>query len=239
MAYHPSSNGLVDRQNRKIIQHLRTLVGDVSTSWHKWMPQVLASLNSSLHKTIGDTPHFIVFGQDKKLSYSILLKKEDPVYNFDDYVRLRTTDFQKIYRRVQANSDHTKTCLNEQQWTSASEKVIVIGDIVYLKVHEPKNKLTPPFKGPYRVIDYDQGNKVKIRHLTTHATQGAHLDHLKRTARSPYTDEETDVEVESSPPDMSQADRTANADSNEYHKKFRSYKGERNLTLHHVVYYCI
>ncbi len=29
VAYHPARNGLVERQNRKIIQHLRTLVGDV------------------------------------------------------------------------------------------------------------------------------------------------------------------------------------------------------------------
>ncbi len=97
-AYHPGSNGLVERQNRKITQHLRTLVGDVSTSWREWMPQVLASLNSSLHNTIGDTPHFVVWGQDKRLPYIVLLKKEDPLYNLDNDCRLRMTDFLKIYK---------------------------------------------------------------------------------------------------------------------------------------------
>ncbi len=52
MAYHPASNGLVERHSSKIIQHLRTLVGDVSTSWQEWMPQVMASLNSSLTKPL-------------------------------------------------------------------------------------------------------------------------------------------------------------------------------------------
>ncbi len=64
--YHTASNGMVERQNRKIIQQLRTLVGDISSSWHEWMSQVMASLNSAIHTSIGDTPHFIIFGQDKK-----------------------------------------------------------------------------------------------------------------------------------------------------------------------------
>ncbi len=37
------------------------------------------------------------------------------------------------------------------------------------------------------VIDYDNGNKVKIRPLATLETKLAHLDHLKRTARHDST----------------------------------------------------
>ncbi len=76
LTYHPASNGMVERQNRKIIHHLRSLVGDVSSTSHEWMPQVMASLNTSLHKSIGDTPHYIVFGQDKRLPFNFLLKEE-------------------------------------------------------------------------------------------------------------------------------------------------------------------
>ncbi len=134
MVHHPASNGMVERQNRKIIQHLRCLVGDISSTWHEWMPQVMASLNSSLHKTIGDTPYYVVYGQDFRLPYSFLLKEEDPIYNFDDYVRLRGTDFQKIYQRVTNNIADNKATMNEYQWYTASQKLIVIGDIIYLKI---------------------------------------------------------------------------------------------------------
>ncbi len=152
MTYHPASNGMVERQNRKIIQNLRKMVGDISTSWHEWMPQVMASLNSSLHKTIGETPHFVVFGQGLRVPSSVFLTREDRVCNFDDYVRLRF-DFQRIYKRVRDNIADNKAAMNEQQWKSAKEKLVVIGDIVYVKVHEPKDKLAVRFEGPYRVID--------------------------------------------------------------------------------------
>ncbi len=187
MAYHPASNGMVERQSRKIIQHLRTLVGDVSSTWHEWMPQVMASLNSSLHKSIGDTPHYIVFGQDHRLPYTFLLKDEEPICNFTDYVRVRGTNFQKIYKRISHNTADSKSSMNEPQWSTASNKIIVIGDLVYQQVQEPKNELAPRFEGPYRVIDYDKGNKVKLRHLTTLETKLAHLDHLNRWTRPDST----------------------------------------------------
>lgn len=73
VTYHPASNGLVERQNRKLVNNLQSMVRDVSTSWHEWMSQVAASLNSSQHSSIWDTRHFVVFGKDIKLPYSLLL----------------------------------------------------------------------------------------------------------------------------------------------------------------------
>ncbi len=80
--------------------------------------------------------------------------------------------------------------MKKQQWKAAREKIIVIGDVVYIKVQKPNNKFAPRFKGPYWVIDYDKGNKVKIRHMTTLESTIARLDHLKRSPRSLDGDEE-------------------------------------------------
>ncbi len=116
--------------------------------------------------------------------YLSRVKKDDPVYNFDGYVRLRRWDFQRIYKQVKPNLSESKTLMNEQQWKQALEKFIVVGDLVYTKVHEPKNKLTPRFEGPYKVIEIDDSNDSKIRHLTTNETKTVHWNHLKRQARS-------------------------------------------------------
>ncbi len=43
VAYHPASNGLVERQNRKTLSHLLSLVGSSSQTWHIWMPHVAVS----------------------------------------------------------------------------------------------------------------------------------------------------------------------------------------------------
>ncbi len=41
----------------------------------------------------------MVFGQEKQLPYNLLLKDEDPEYNFDDYVRLKRRDFRHAKKK--------------------------------------------------------------------------------------------------------------------------------------------
>lgn len=45
----------------------------------------------------------MVFGQDKRLPYLLILQKAEPIHNLDDYVTLRLADFQNIYERVKEN----------------------------------------------------------------------------------------------------------------------------------------
>ncbi len=213
VAYHPASNGLVERQNRKI------LAGSNSDAWHIWMPQVAASLNSSLHASIGDTPHFVMFGQDKRLPYSLLLTKEEPIYNYDDYVRVRVSDFQKTYKRVTDNIAMSREKWNAQQHRMAGSKVIAIGDVVHHSIKEVTTKLDPRFEGPYRVIGIDHGNKVKIRHLTDYNTKIVHVDHLKRVSRSMDDGEELP-----SPEPPSTPEQALPSTSLEYRKKSKSSK---------------
>ncbi len=116
--------------------------------------------------------------------------------------------------------------MNESQWSKASNKTIVIGDLVYSLVQEPRNKLAPRFECPYRVFDYDKDNKVRLRHLTTLETKLEHLDHSKRWTRPDSTVVDADQHTESPSPEVPPAGMTANTESMEYRKKLRSYKGD-------------
>ncbi len=113
--------------------------------------------------------------------------------------------------------------MNEQRWKNARE-FIVVGDIVFMKVHEPKNKLAPRFEGPYRVIEVESGNEVKIRHITTNETKIAHLDHLKRLVRS----QDLEEQEPQLPPCVQPPSENPDKDlRNEYRKKLRSYSGDK------------
>ncbi len=60
--YHPASNGLVERANRKILEVLRPIVNELSDNWEDWLPHVAASLNSSVNDSTGKSPHYILYG---------------------------------------------------------------------------------------------------------------------------------------------------------------------------------
>lgn len=64
VTYHPASNGLVERTNRKNFEILRHEVGFIQEAWEDWLPQVAASINGAIISPTGKTPHYIVFARD-------------------------------------------------------------------------------------------------------------------------------------------------------------------------------
>ncbi len=87
VTHHPASNGLVKRANRKILEVLHPVVGELLETWEDWLPQVAASINSSVCESTGKSPHFILFGVDKRLPYDLLTGTHSPIYNAEDYVK--------------------------------------------------------------------------------------------------------------------------------------------------------
>ncbi len=67
-AYHPASNGLVERANRKILEVLRPTVKDLLDYWKDWLPHIAALINSSINDSTGKSPHYILFGVENETS---------------------------------------------------------------------------------------------------------------------------------------------------------------------------
>ncbi|KAK4321769.1 hypothetical protein Pmani_007398 [Petrolisthes manimaculis] len=180
LPYRTSANGLVERHNRKILNTLRSLVPDTNTLWDTYTPQVMASLNSTINKSISETPHYILFAQDKRLPYELLAKKPNPVYNMDDFVKTNVHTFQQIHQRIQHSLALSKADMLLYHNKSASNFSLEIGDIVYSLVEVKHSNLDPKFDGPFRVIAKEHGNKVKLLKLKNHTETTAHLDSLKK-----------------------------------------------------------
>ncbi len=45
---HPASNGLVEHANRKILEALRPVTGELLETWEDWLPHIAASINKCL-----------------------------------------------------------------------------------------------------------------------------------------------------------------------------------------------
>ncbi len=89
VAYHPASNGIVERTNRKILEVLRPVVGSLLHNWEDWLPHVAASISSSLCESTGQSPHFIIFGVDKRLPYDLITSSQPSVFYYEDYSKVQ------------------------------------------------------------------------------------------------------------------------------------------------------
>ncbi len=117
VTYHLSSNGLVERANRKILEVLRPTVGRLVGTWEDWVSHVAASINISVCESTGKIPYSIVYGREKRLPYDLLEQQQTPVYNMENYSKRQFSDVQQDGRRRLLAS---KTEMSTQQHKRSS-----------------------------------------------------------------------------------------------------------------------
>lgn len=112
--YHPAGNGQCERFNRTLHNLLRTLPVSRKRDWVACLPQLLFCYNSTPHQTTGESPHFLMFGQEPRLPIDFLLgRTPEPVAGeIHDWVcehqnRLRVVG-ERVRERLQLAADHRK-----------------------------------------------------------------------------------------------------------------------------------
>ncbi|XP_063604147.1 uncharacterized protein LOC134779795 [Penaeus indicus] len=63
-SYHPQANGMVERVNRVVKDSLATLIGQHPQNWDKMLPYVRLALNTAIHRSVNQTPLYLLMGRD-------------------------------------------------------------------------------------------------------------------------------------------------------------------------------
>lgn len=112
--YHPAGNGQCERFNRTLHNLLRTLPVSRKRDWVACLPQLLFCYNSTPHQTTGESPHFLMFGQEPRLPIDFLLGRvPEPIagevhdWIFEHQTRLRVVG-EKVGERLQLAADRRK-----------------------------------------------------------------------------------------------------------------------------------
>lgn len=159
VSYNPQGNGVVERLNKTLIDSLSLLVSENQTDWCERVPLALMAFRTAYHRTIKQTPAFVVYGRDIVMPYDLIFSSskfrtysDSPTYAQELVPRL-----QQAFSLVKENLEKAADSQVASTAATRSIKDIQIGDLVYLhipkiKIHTSK-KLSKLNHGPYRVTE--------------------------------------------------------------------------------------
>ena len=154
-AFHPESNGGLERGHRVLVEYLRHYVTEDQRDWDDWIPYATYVYNITTHRTTGYTPFELLFGYKARVPSS-LQEQPTPRYNYDDYV-------DELKRRMQTAHAVARDRLVEGKERSkrdydkkAVQLTLKVGDKVLLfdeSVRRGRSKkLGAKWIGPYTVL---------------------------------------------------------------------------------------
>lgn len=177
-AYHPESNGALERSHRTLAEYLRHYVNDEQNNWDEWLPYAMFTYNTTPHSATRFTPFELMYGRQAEIPTS--LKTEPKLsYAYDDYV-------QELRERLRATNTMAKENLglakerSKETYDKRTRPVeFQIGDKVLLYDETIRRgrskKLMSQWIGPYRIIEKNSGVnytiKVRKKTIKVHANR--------------------------------------------------------------------
>ena len=101
-AYHPETNGALERSHRTLGEYLRNYTDQDQTNWDNWLPYAMFVYNSTPHSSTKFSPFKLLYDYEPTLPSSIQ-RTPDPLYNYEDYSQELRARLQSSYTIAREN----------------------------------------------------------------------------------------------------------------------------------------
>lgn len=155
-AFHPESNGSLERSHLGLVEYLRHFINPDQSDWDNWLPFYAFTYNTTPHSATGLTPFEILYGHKASLPSTILAKPE-PTYAYDDYVSDLRQKLRFCRDMAHKNLINAKEKSKENYDKKVNVRIFSVGDKILLydeSVRRGKSKkLGQKWIGPYIIIE--------------------------------------------------------------------------------------
>ena len=145
-AYHPQTDGLVERFNCTLLQMLSKTTSHTRRDWDERLPYVLFAYRTSVQPSTGESPFFLLYGRDARLPTEDALSSElnRGIIDVDDYRTEIVTKLQEAWALAHDSIKKAQASQKKQYDRSARPEEFKVGDRVF--VYMPAVKIGPAYK---------------------------------------------------------------------------------------------
>ena len=176
-AYHPQTDGLVERFNRTMVDMLATFVHNNPEKWDEYLPFITLAYNSSIHTSTKYSPFYLLFGREPSLATDLDTPlRYRAIEDENNVISQQWHEALKIANSNLANAQKGQKTYYDR---NSSEKTYNLNDKVLLKLHEIPGKFNMKWDGPFKIIE--KISKLNYRILNEQNKQSSivHVNRLK------------------------------------------------------------
>ncbi|KAI9552560.1 hypothetical protein GHT06_020414 [Daphnia sinensis] len=192
-AYHPQTDGLVERFNRTLCDMLACYVVDEPEEWDRYLPFVTFAYNTSQQTTLRDNPFYLFFGREPVLPNDIKINR-----NFEENENDHELYFRKWKSAQKLAREHLfKAQTKQKRYYDEGTKGVKynVGELVLLKAPPAAGKFINRWNGPFKIIRNFSDITYEIQSLNDKKQKSiVHVNRLKF-----YTPRENLVDSEIKP----------------------------------------
>ena len=157
-AYHPQTDGLIERFNRTLIDMLSKSVDKDPKEWESKLPFVLFAYRSSPQESTGFSPFYLLYGRDPTLPIDeVLMPVPDQTFALtSEYAEEVVENLQEAWTMARANIQKSQKKQKAYHDQRAEQPNYQVGDKVRVFMPAEKQgknrKFARPYKGPFEIV---------------------------------------------------------------------------------------
>ena len=185
-AYHPQSDGQVERFNRTLLSMLSKYVKENQKDWDVHLQKVMMGYRTSKHESTKFTPAYILFGRELRLPLDVQYELPDnsSAKSCSEYVVSAKERFLQAFEVVRDNLGQAQKTMKDYYDRKAYGTGFTVGDKVWY--YDPRvkkgcsTKLNRPWKGPYVVKKKISDLVYRIQLEGARVRKVVHFNKLKK-----------------------------------------------------------
>lgn len=165
-AYHPQSNGALERSHRTLAEYLRHYISSDQMDWDEWVPYAMFTYNTTPHTATTYTPYELIYGHQATLPTSLNYPPKTN-YTYDNYAMELKEKLRAAHQVAKENLKEEKIKAKTYYDKKARKNTFKTGNKVLLYDETLRRgrskKLDALWTGPYTIIEKKSNVNYKIK----------------------------------------------------------------------------